>query len=594
MARSAAEDLSEAALLEKKGDWLGAARAYEAVLLHVPDLAEAHYNRANLLRRAGRAEEALVAFDHAVLLRPLWADALLNRGALHMERGCKEAAVKDFQEATRLDPGRAAAWANLGNALSGVGRHAEAIQALRQAVDLNPKGALYHFNLGNAFAAAERTSESAIAFLRALTLDPEFVEAAVNLSSRFRVLGQTEAAHDVACHAVHAAPEMPQAWVAMGNALLDLGNFDVAAGCFRRALALQPSSIAAKVNLALALAGLGAFHEALEVNDAAIADAPDMPEPRLGRATALLALGDYARGWPAYAARWEVPGGGRRGFNVPCWQATDLSGKTLLVHAEQGLGDAIQFLRFVPRVAASFRGRVILEVHPPLLRLCKALPAIDCVVARGAALPHFDAHCPLMDLGGVFLQSLEDLAPANPYLSADPDVIAAWPLPPADGALRVGLVWAGQARHDVPHALVMDRRRSMTLAAFSPLAPLCQAGRITLVSLQVGAAAGEIGVAPDGLIVSSILGPDVDFADTAAVIAQLDLVIAVDTSTAHLAAAMGKPVWLLSRFDACWRWMRGRDDSPWYPSMTIFRQSVCNDWAGVIRRVAEKLEQITS
>jgi hypothetical protein len=195
----------------------------------------------------------------------------------------------------------------------------------------------------------------------------------------------------------------------------------------------------------------------------------------------------------------------------------------------------------------------------------------------------------MMDLPRIFAPSLLALAPAAPYIKPDPVLVAAHRLPEAGGGLRIGLVWAGRSRPDQPHAFAMDRRRSLSLQDFAPLAPLSRSGEIQLVSLQFGPPASQLNTPPDGLVIADALAGITDFADTAAVVSQLDLVIAVDTSTAHLAGAMGKPVWLLSRFDACWRWMHGRSDSPWYPTLTLFRQNRPNEWGEVITQVTEAL-----
>jgi tetratricopeptide (TPR) repeat protein len=552
----------------------------------VDETVEALYDRADLLRRAGHAEAALDAYGQIVKLRPRWADAHLNHGALLADCGRLREALVASRTATQLAPQDPTSWMNLGNAQSRLGRHQEAIGTLKKAVGLQPNGVLSLFNLGNALCAAGRTREAADVLMRAVALDPSFAPAAVNLSSRLRDLGLSDAARDAARLAVQAAPSLPQAWVALGNAFYDLAAFDDAIACQRHALALAADCLPAQVNLALALSAQGKFTEALALNEAVIASAPAMPEPHFGRATCLLALGDFAHGWPAYQARWSQPGAPQRPFAAPLWRGEPPAGQKILIHAEQGLGDTLQFVRFVPQVAA--RGaKVTLEVQPPLVRLLKTLPNIE-VVPRGAKLKSFDLHCPLMDLAGIFAPSLDRLAPASPYLAASPDWIAERPLPATPGTLRVGLVWAGKARADMPHALVMDRRRSVPLTAF---APLCANKRIALFSLQLGPPAEQLKTAPKELVIVDALAGVTDFAETAGVVAQLDLVIAVDTSTAHLAAAMGKPVWLLSRFDSCWRWMQPRTESPWYPTMGIFRQPAPHDWQTPIALMCERLSK---
>ncbi len=267
-----------------------------------------------------------------------------------------------------------------------------------------------------------------------------------------------------------------------------------------------------------------------------------------------------------------------------------LGDRTILLHAEQGLGDTLQFLRYAPLVAAA-GGRVVLEVQPELVRLCQGLPGITEVVPtyETGAEPsaQFDVQCPLMSLPLLFGTTLETIPAAAPDLHPDPALVAAWKERlPDTGALRVGLRWAG-ARHIADAgARLIDQRRSLRLAELAPLADI---GGVRFVSLQKGEPADELRDAPPGLDVLDPMPAVSDFAETAAIVASLDLVISVDTSVAHLAGALGRPVWLLSRFDGCWRWLHGRDDSPWYPTMRLYRQERPLDWGGVIGRVRRGL-----
>jgi tetratricopeptide (TPR) repeat protein len=547
--------------------------------------AEAQFNRANALRRLGHVAEALDGYDRAIALQPRWAAPHLNRGALLADGGNPRAAIQSFRRVTEIDPGHAQGWCNLGNALSVLGRHQDAIAALRRATEAAPGDAIAQYNLGNALTAAGRKIEAAQTYTHALSLAPHFAPAAVNLASRLRELGEADAALNAAGLAVQAAPRLAPGWIALGCAQIDLGAFDAAEGALREACAIDPASPVAFANLGLVLAAKGCFADALDSYDAALALAPDDAQAAFGRATTLLAMGDYARGWPAFLCRHRMPDAERRGFTQPAWRGEAARGQTLLLHAEQGFGDTLQFLRFVPLAAASAGARIVLEVQPPLKRLCATLAGAHAVIARGEDLPRFDRHCALLDLAALFAPSLQALAPAAPYLSALPGD-PPWQAPCDAQRPLVGLVWAGQSRPDQPHAFAMDRRRSMRLADFAPLAGL----GLTLVSLQMGKPAEERHTPPAGLQIENAMESVTDFADTAAIIAGLDLVISVDTSTAHLAAAMGKPVWLLTRSDACWRWLRGRDDSPWYATLRLFRQPVPGDWRSVVAAVAEALQ----
>jgi hypothetical protein len=302
-----------------------------------------------------------------------------------------------------------------------------------------------------------------------------------------------------------------------------------------------------------------------------------------------LLRGEYAEGWREFEWRWR---GGTaeeiklRGFAEPQWQGEDVAGKTLLLHAEQGFGDTLQFCRYASLVGAT--ARVILEVQPPLVRLCSGLAGVARVVARGEPPPAFDLHCPLMSLPLAVGTTLDTIPSGVPYLAADPELVVGWRerLAGLDG-LRVGLVWAGSLRPE-PELSAIDRRRSITLAM---MASLGEASGVSFISLQKGEPAAQSANAALGLALHDFTANLQDFADTAALIEALDLVISVDTSVAHLAGALGKPIWLLNRFDTCWRWLLNRDDSPWYPQLRQFRQPSPGDWNSVMRAVRDALQR---
>ena len=259
--------------------------------------------------------------------------------------------------------------------------------------------------------------------------------------------------------------------------------------------------------------------------------------------------------------------------------------RTLLLHAEQGLGDTLQFCRYVPLIAAG--AKTVLEVQAPLVRLLSRLPGVASIVAQGACLPPFDAHCPLLSLPGALGTTLDTIPAATAYLAADPALAAEWSERLAGLAgLRVGIVWAGSARDD-PELAAVDARRSISLEA---LAPLAGAPGVSFISLQKGEPAAQASRPPLGMALADFTADLDDFEDTAALVANLDLVISVDTAVVHLAGALGKPVWLLNRFDTCWRWLLNRDDSPWYPTLRQFRQSSPGDWTSVIAAVRKALE----
>jgi tetratricopeptide (TPR) repeat protein len=476
-----------------------------------------------------------------------------------------------------------AALFHLGCTLFENGETDAAIEAYRRSLALAPGNAGTCYNLGNAFLTAGRAVEAVDSFLVCLRTAPGFGAAYVNLSEALRRLGVLEDARWAAEQGVKHLPEVPEARIALANVLHDKAEYAAAAGIYRSILAHAPNRAGVLSNLGSTLHAMGRLPEALAAHDRAVALAPGVPDFHFGRATTRLAAGDYGRGWAEYEWRWQRTQARARGFGE-AWRGRYITRRTILLHAEQGLGDTLQFVRYAPLVAE--RGaRVVLEVQAPLVRLVRKLSGVAEVVARGDPLPPFDTHCPLLSLPLAFGTELATIPSTVPYLDADPAAISTWDAQlPRDG-LRVGLVWAGSPHHDDAGAQVIDRRRSMSLAE---LAPLAGVPNVRFVSLQ-----REVPARPDGMFpLIDLMARVTDLADTAALIGSLDLVVSVDTSVAHLAAAIGKPVWLLSRFDGCWRWLHGRRDSPWYPGMRIYRQDRPHDWRSVVAQVVVDLTSV--
>jgi tetratricopeptide (TPR) repeat protein len=385
-----------------------------------------------------------------------------------------------------------------------------------------------------------------------------------------------------------ADPASAQAHSDRANALNDLGRASEALAAADRAIALDPDLADAHNARGVALYTRGRSDAAAASYERALALAPGFPEAHANRALARLRAGDLARGFEEYRWRWRVGDAAsqRPRLGCPDWEGEPLAGRRLLVFAEQGYGDTLHFVRFVPQLAR-MGAQVTLLAEPPLARLLRAsLPGVE-VVDRLPADAVFDAQAAMLCLPRLLGVTLATIPAETPYLAADPAGTAAWArrLAALPGR-KVGLVWAGAARRDNPGAAAIDARRSLRLAQFAPLAA---ATGVQFVSLQVGEPAAEARDAPPGLSLVDCTAELGDFADTAALVAGLDLVISVDTSVAHLAGALGRPVWILSRFDGCWRWLQDRDDSPWYPSARLFRQPAPGAWDPVIASVAEAL-----
>jgi Flp pilus assembly protein TadD len=405
--------------------------------------------------------------------------------------------------------------------------------------------------------------------------------------------GNAAAAAAVLRSLLRWAPDFGPAHNLFGMALMELGDMQGTLAEFRRAADLDPAEGAVWANLGMALKVEGRFDESVAAHDRAVRCAPDDPRLRLNRAIALLRAGRMAEAWPDYEARLASGRGLRLPLHqlLPALDGIDLAGRTVLAWHEEGFGDTLQFGRYLPLLAQ--RGaRVLARLPAELTRLFADMPGVS-VLADPSRLPAFDWHVPMFSLPRAFGTTVETIPGDVPYLHASPALVSTWgarladALPP--GTLRVGLAWAGQARPWLRWFTTLDGRRSMSLGTLQPLGAL---PGVTMVSLQKGPPAEEARTPPPGMAVYDPMPAAADFADTAAIVANLDVVVSVDTSVVHLAGALGKPVLLLDRYDSCWRWLSGREDSPWYPSLRILRQPTPGDWESVVARAAGLLAEI--
>jgi tetratricopeptide (TPR) repeat protein len=402
-----------------------------------------------------------------------------------------------------------------------------------------------------------------------------------------------DAAREVLIEGIRRDPVWLAGHLLLGNVLADLGRFGAAIAQFRSVTTMAPEQPAGWANLGTMLKIEGRFDAALKAYDRAVALAPQNARIRLNRTVALLHAGRLRDAWPEFEWRLAVPEHRGVGFDrlmPPLSRIGDVSGRTILVTHEDGFGDTIQFMRYVPLLAR--RGaRVIAWLPKPLVRIVESLSGVAEVLSGDVPLPSFDFQCPFVSLPRVFNTSLATIPSEVPYVSVDRELARQWAArPPGDG-VRVGLVWAGQVRPHLPGFDVLDGRRSTELAT---LAPLGAVSGLRLVSLQTGSAADQARHPPPGLSLFDPMEAVTDFADTAAIIANLHVVVSVDTAVAHLAGAMGKPVLLLDRYDNCWRWLSGRTDSPWYPGLRIFRQKRLGEWGPVVERIAAALRALSA
>jgi tetratricopeptide (TPR) repeat protein len=544
-----------------------------------------HSNLALALRALGRLDEAEASCRRALTLDPDSVATLSTLGGILRAAGRLAEAEDCYRNAVRLKPAFAEGHNNLGNVLRALGRPAEAAASLRAALDLAPGQPAIAVNLAGALSELGRHAEAEQVYRDVLARQPDRAEAQFGLGLVLRKLARPAEAAACFRAALALQPEHPETLVNLASTLLDLERQDEAEPLFRAAIRLKPDLVPAQYGLGRALFERGFLAEAEACCRAVLRLDPDHVWSHFNLAHLLLVTGRFGEGWAHYDWRTQLPGALRRDFAAPLWDGGPIEGKTLLIHAEQGFGDTLQFCRYLPLLAQ--RARIVAEVPAPLFRLLSCLPGLAGLVVQGAALPEFDLQCPLLSLPHRFGTTLETIPAAMPYLKADPALTAAWrarlaPLP----GLRVGLAWAGGVRLDQPELAAVDARRSIGLARLAPLAAI---EGVSFVSLQKGDAAAQAAEPPPGLVLHDFTAGLRDFADTAALIANLDLVISVDTSVVHLAGALGKPVWLLNRFDTCWRWLLGRDDSPWYPTLRQFRQPRPGDWDGVIAAIGTAL-----
>ena len=443
-----------------------------------------------------------------------------------------------------------------------------------------PDYAAAWFNLGNVLAMRDEHAKAVEHYRQALAFDPSHIDALNNLGAALNELGDNDEAASCYQRVLALQPANAAAHNNFGRVLAQRDELDAAIGHFREAIALQPHAIDAHINLGNVLLEQGDAPAAHHSYERALALDPAHESAHWNDGLALLVQGYLAEGFQ----RWRYNVAAAKRFDAPEWRGEDLNGATILIHAEQGFGDAIHFARYIPLVA-SRGGRVIFEAPVELHRVFATIEGVDEIVAFGDPLPEFSWQCPLLSLPLAFETTLRNAPDNVPYLTADDESVDFWQRRMAGPQLKVGLVWAGRPEHK------RDRHRSMALAELAPLAAI---PNVAFYALQKGAAVGEAEHAPPGMrleILSPLLG---DFADTAAAIMALDLVISVDTSVAHLAGALGKPVWILHAHAPDWRWLEKRSDSPWYPTAELFRQDASRRWAPLVAEGVAELRALAT
>ena len=474
-------------------------------------------------------------------------------------------------------------------------RSREAADLLGRAVALRPDSAPALNNLGNALKDLGQLELAVAHYERAIAVRPEYKDAyaCFNRGVVLEELGRLGAAVASYELAVAIKPDYADAHFNRGCVLYELRRLDESVASYEIAIAIKPDYAEAYYNRGIVFHDLKRLDAAVDSYDRAIAIKPDYPAAYWNKSQALLLGGDFEHGWKLYEWRWryEKTGLRQRDFCRPLWLgAESLRGKTILLHGEQGLGDTLQFCRYA-KLVAGLGAKVVLEVQAPLLALLSGTEGASVVLAKGSELPAFDFHCPLISLPLALKTELDSIPAGIPYIQSDPVRAAKWRERLGKKTRpRIGLVWSGGFRPDQPAVWDTNARRNIPFAKIAAL----KLPQLDFFSLQKGEPAeSELAqqkqdVWPEANF-HDYVGELKDFSDTAALIENLDLIISVDTSTAHLAGALGKPVWILNRFDSCWRWLLERDDSPWYPTAKLYRQERPGDWDGVLDRVKSDL-----
>jgi tetratricopeptide (TPR) repeat protein len=568
------------------GELREAAQRYQQVLHADPNHADAVDLLGVIAYQEQRYDQATVAIQRALTLNPSCAAYYCHLALAQDALGQPEEALASFQTALRLRPDFPEAHNDFANLLATQGKLDLAAAHLQQAVRLRPDFAAAHNNLGNVLQRLAKPADAETHCREALRLRPGLAEVHNNLGSALESQGKLEAAVAQYRSALERRPDYPEAHNNLGNALLTQGNPEEAASHFQEALRLKPEYAAALANLGNVHKFQGRFDDALACYEQALRQDPDNAERHFNRALLWLLLGNWTLGWPEYEWRWRSKSFPRLDYQQPRWDGSSLAGRTLLVVAEQGLGDTLQFIRYV--LLLQRRGeKVVVQCQPALIRLLAETLGADKVFAVGTSLPPYDIYAPLLSLPGILGTAPSSVPAEVPYLQATPRLIEKWrqELEQLKG-LKVGIAWQGNP------TFPSDRQRSIPLAQFAPLAKVPGAH---LISLQKNPGSDQLAALARKLTVLD-LGARLDdssgaFMDTAAIMMSLDLVISSDTAVAHLAGALGMPVWVALSPVPDWRWLLERQDSPWYPTMRLFRQKQYGSWEEVFKRLAGALRE---
>ena len=534
--------------------------------------------------REGDLLHAEGIYKNILRSQPAHFDALHMLGVIYYQLANFELSIKYIKQALQYNPSHADAYYNLGNAYIEKKQFDGAITCYRKAVQYNPNIVEAYDNLGHAYMEKKLFNEAITWYQKVTLLNPTSDTAYSNLGDAFQEIGQFDKAMTYYQQSLKLNSTNANTYNKLGVSLQLKGQIDEAIACYQEAVNLNPNSDTAYSNLGNAFQEIGQFDNAMIYYQKSLHLDSNRVDAHLNMSLILLLSGNFKKGWKEYEWRKKLKDFYQPLFSQPMWEGSDITEQTILLHAEQGFGDTIQFIRYAPLVA-EHGAKVIVECLKELHSLLQTVNGIHQVIVRGEKLPEFNTHCSLLSLPLVFNTTLDNIPVKIPYVTADPLLVEKWrdKVSSDHSQFKIGLVWSGNPRH------VDERKRSCTLENFSSLSLL---NDVTFYSLQKGEPAEQTKNPPEGMKLVDCTGDIHNFSDTAALIDNLDLVISVDTAVAHLAGALGKPVWTLLPFVPDWRWMLNRGDSPWYPTMRLFRQPSLGDWESVILKVKDELLEL--
>ena len=557
-----------------------AVASYDKAIAFKPDYAEAYCNRGNALKELKQLDAAVASYDKAIAVVPDLAVAHANRGMALKELKQFDAAVESYDKAIAIVPDFVDAYYNRGNALRELKQLEAAVASYDTAVAIKLDHAAAYYNRGLTLEDLKRTDAAVASYDKAIATRPDFAEAYCNRGNALTDLKQLDAAVASYDKAIAIKPDFVDAYYNRGMALKELRQLDAAVASYDRAVAIKPDFAEAYCDRGNVLRDLKQLDAAVASYDKAIAQ--EFAEANWNKSLTLLLAGDFKNGWVSHEWRWKCASftTPRRNFRQPLWLGKEsIAGKTILLHSEQGLGDTIQFCRYV-KLVSDLGARVVLEVDKSLASLLEELAGVSELIVRGDALPFFDYHCPLLSLPLAFKTELSTIPCSAKYISTDALKMTHWKNKlDVKTKPRVGLAWSGSTWHK------NDHNRSIFLSELMHRLP----SGFQYVSLQKETRQIDKLTLESNPHIIRFGGELNDFTDTAALCELMDVVISVDTSVAHLAGALGTPTWILLPFIPDWRWLLDRDDSPWYTSVKLYRQPTIGDWNSVFAKVGSDL-----